>query len=74
MSFRGVTRYIIWVTLKCLEKKLTFDFHPSKAKIVGAVNSILGKIGFKTSLNVSLTLLFTKCVPILLYRLEALDS
>ena len=48
------------------------DFHPSKLKFFGATNGILGKLGCKSSLNVSLSILFAKCVPVLMFGLEAI--
>jgi len=58
--------FISGKTLKC-------DFHLMKSKFFGSVNSILGKIGTNTSLNVSLSLVFSKCIPILMYGLESLS-
>jgi len=51
-------------TFKC-------DFHPIRTKFFGALKSILSKMGTKTELNVSLSLLAAKCVPSLMYSLES---
>jgi len=53
-------------TFKC-------DNHPIRTKFFGALNSILSKIGTKTELNVSLSLLAKKCVPILMYSFESFN-
>ncbi len=50
-------------------KNLKCDFHETKAKYFGSLNSLLGKIGTK-SLTVALSLTAAKCFPILLYGLE----
>jgi len=53
-------------------KNLVCDFHTAKTKFFGSINSILGQITNRAPLQVSLSLLFAKCIPILLYGLEAI--
>jgi len=49
-----------------------FPIHISKRSIYRAANAIFGKIGRFASEEVTLHLLKTKCIPVLLYGLEAL--
>jgi hypothetical protein len=53
-------------------RKLKYDFHARKAKYFGAVNSILGKIGNNNNSTLVLSLLASKCTPILTYSLESI--
>ena len=54
-------------------KKLKYDFHAKKAKYFGAVNSVLGNIGLiNNNASLVLSLMMTKCSPILQYNLEAI--
>jgi len=52
--------------------KLKCDFHHAKSQFFSSINGILSHIGSRTDLRVSLHLLFSKCVPILMYGLEAI--
>jgi len=54
-------------------KKVSCDHHPANAKFFGSTNLILSKIGIKSLLPLSLSLLFAKTVPILLYSMEAVS-
>jgi hypothetical protein len=56
----------------CSGKKLKYDFHAKKAKYFGAVNSVLGKIGVSNNASLVLSIMVTKCSPILQYNLEAI--
>jgi len=62
-----------WTTLlsSLIGRSLICDLHPTKAKFFGVLNSILSKLGSSTSPQVTLDIIFSKCVPILLYGLEA---
>ena len=53
-------------------KNLHYDFHLTKAKYFGALNSLLGKIGTSSNIQVALSLTAAKCFPILTYGLEAI--
>jgi len=50
-------------------KKVSCDRHPAKAKFFGATNSMLSKIGTKSPLPLSLSLLFAKTEPIIMYSM-----
>ena len=52
-------------------KHLKCDFHLRKAKFFGSLNSLLGKIGTSSPLSVALSLVSSKCFPILTYGLES---
>ena len=52
-------------------RTFTCSFEHSKTKFYKAFNAIFGKIGRMASEEVIIHLLTTKCVPILLYGLEA---
>ena len=52
-------------------KNLKCDFHQRKAKFFGSLNSLLGKIGTSSPLSVALSLVSSKCFPILTYGLES---
>jgi len=54
-------------------KSLVCDLHPTKAKFFGALNGIFSKLGSSPSPQVTLAIIFSKCVPILLYGLEAVN-
>jgi len=54
-------------------RKLNYSFHIKKAKYFGAVNSVLGKIGTCNNAGLVLSLMASKCSPILAYNLEALS-
>jgi len=54
-------------------KSLRCDLHPVKAKYFGALNAIFSKIGLSSSPQVTLAIIFFKCVPILLYGLESVS-
>ena len=53
-------------------KSLKFDFHLKKAKYFGALNNVLGKIGNSSNACLVLSLVSSKCNPILGYGLEAI--
>ena len=54
-------------------RKLNYSFHIKKAKYFGAVNSVLGKIGTCNNAGLVLSLMASKCSPILAYNLEAMS-
>ena len=54
-------------------RHLCCDLHPVKAKFFGALNAIFGKLGPSPPIHVALSLVFSKCSPILLYGLESLN-
>ena len=49
------------------------SIHEAKRCFYSAANAIFGKIGRLASEEVTLHLLKTKCIPVLLYGLEALQ-
>ena len=53
-------------------KDIRYDFHKTKSKYFGALNSLLGKIGTKSKETLTLSLVTSKCFPILTYGLEAM--
>ena len=53
-------------------KNLHYDFHVTKAKYFGALNSLWGKIGTSSDIQVALSLTAAQCFPILTYGLEAI--
>jgi hypothetical protein len=54
-------------------KTLCFDFHATKAKYFGSLNSILGKLGSTSAVRILLHLMSTQCSPILTFGLETLQ-
>ncbi len=54
-------------------KDIRYDFHQTKAKFFGALNSLLGKIGTASQVALTLSLTESKCFPILTYGLESLS-
>jgi len=53
-------------------KNIKYNFHQSKSKYFGALNSLLGKIGTTSEETLTLSLVTSKCFQILTYGLEAL--
>jgi hypothetical protein len=53
-------------------KTLSCDLHLSKTKFFASLNSILSKLGSNPSIPVALSLIDSKCAPILFYALEAI--
>jgi hypothetical protein len=53
-------------------KDIRYDFHHTKSKYFGALNSLLGKIGTTSQETLTLSLVTSKCFPILTYGLETL--
>jgi hypothetical protein len=51
--------------------RLRFSFNYAKRSFYRAANAIFGKVGRITSEEVTLHLLTNKCIPVLLFRLEA---
>jgi exonuclease III len=54
-------------------KDIRYDFHQTKAKFFGSLNSLLGKIGTVSQVALTLSLTTTMCYPILTYGLESLS-
>ena len=52
--------------------KLLYDFKPSRADFFRSFNSIFSKI-YKANETVIVSLIKSKCIPVLMYGLEALD-
>ena len=69
LNFCSEIRYLgVYLVAGCI---LRCNFHKSKAKYFGALNSLLGKLGSSPSENLVLSLVDTNCSPILTYGLEA---
>jgi len=47
-------------------------FSPVKTKFFGDTNNIFSKLGGSAPINISLSLLYVKCVPLLTYGLESI--
>jgi len=54
-------------------RSLVCDLHQTKANLFGALNDILSKLGSSPSPQVTLAIFYSKCLPILLYGLEAVN-
>ena len=52
--------------------KLSYDFKPSRADFFRSFNSIFSKV-YKANETVIVSLIKSKCIPVLMYGLEALD-
>jgi len=59
------------ITFKA-ESLFRCDLHNKKAKYFSSINSIFSKIGNHASPYVLLSIIFSKCIPILFYGLEAI--
>lgn len=54
-------------------RSLRCELHQKKAKFFGSINGVFSRIGTKSSPHVLLSLIFSKCVPIIFYGLESLS-
>ena len=64
LRYLGIT-FISGRSMRC-------ELHHKKAKFFGSINGVFNRIGAKSSPYVLLSLIFSKCVPILFYGLEAM--
>ena len=71
LSWKNEIRYLGIVLTS--SKQFNFSIQNTKHKFFRALNGILGKVGLNTSLEVLCSLIYTNCIPILLYGAESLS-